>query len=126
MIFASFAFAHDVATLEVPVPDDFPAIARDVLGVAVALDPSVAGNAGLFGEPALVPSFAPRNVKRLVKRLDRDLAALREVPWRSWDVDDQIDVRVVYALAETLRHQLTVERMYERRPAQWLEPVANQ
>ncbi len=117
MLAALAAAADRLDTLEIPVPEPFPEVASDVLAVAVAMDPSFAGNAGLFDQPASVPSFGPRAVKKLTRRLDADLEAMRALPWRDWPVDAQIDFRMVYALAETLRHGLQVERLYERRPA---------
>jgi hypothetical protein len=114
-----------VASLDIPVADPFPDVARDVLEVAFTLDPSLAAGSGI-APPVAVPSYQPKAVRKLVKRLDRDLDALRAMPWRSWDVDDQIDFRYLYAIAETQRQMLTVERLYEHRPAQWLEPVANE
>src|SRR6478672_11235533 len=59
-------------------------------------------------------------------RLDRDLATMRGLPWRSWSVDQQIDFRWVYANAETAHHQLVDERTFVHRPAAWLESLSNQ
>jgi hypothetical protein len=100
-------------------------VARDVVDVVFALDPSVAANAGLFDDAVRAPSYSPEAVHELVKRLDRDLRALRKMPWRSWPIDQQIDFRWIYAQAETARHQLVNERLFTHRPASWLEPLAN-
>ena len=113
-------------TLPIPGPTKFQKVAKDVLDVAWTMDPSGAANAGLFDDAIAVPSYSPKSVAALTARLDRDLATMRSLDWRSWDEAAQIDFRWVYATAETLRRQLVTERMYERRPAQWLEPVAGQ
>lgn len=114
-----------VDNLAIPGPGRFVKVARDVVDIAFTLDPSLAASAGLFEDAARVPSFAPAQVDALVTRLDRDLAALSAMKTERWPVDTRIDHRWVSAYAETLRHQLTVERPYTHRPAQWLEPVAN-
>ncbi len=114
-----------LATLAIPGDPAFVRVARDVLDVVFAIDPSVAANGGLFDDAVRVPSYAPAAVQALVARLDRDLAAMRAMPWRSWGIDAQIDLRWVFASAETARHQLTVERAQVHRPAAWLEPLAN-
>jgi hypothetical protein len=114
-----------LATLPIPGPAQFQDVAKDVLGVAWAMDPSAAAGAGLFDDAIAVPSYSPKSVKALTVRLDRDMAALRGLDWRSWGEAEQIDFRWIYATAETLRRQLTTERMFEHRPAQWLEAVAN-
>lgn len=114
-----------IDTLPVPGPAPLVDVARDVVDVAVAIDPSLAAGSGLFEDGLRVPSYSRKSVRKLVKRIDRDLGALRALPWDQLTVDEQIDARWLYAVAETAKHQLTVERMYVRRPAQWLEPVAN-
>jgi hypothetical protein len=106
-------------------PASFTVVARDVTDAAFAVDPSLAANAGLFDDAVRVPSLSPSAVEALSGRLRKDLRKLRALPWRRWDVDTQVDVRWIYAVAETLDHALVVERLYERRPGQWLEPVAN-
>ena len=112
--------------LELHGDPTFVAAARDVIAVVIAIDPSVAANAGLFGDATGVASFAPATIAALVARLDRDLAALRALPWRTWSVDLQIDFRWIYANAETARQVLAGERMFVHRPAAWLESLANQ
>lgn len=114
-----------VATLELPGPPRFAKLARDVTAVVVAVDPSVAANAGLFEDAARVPSFSAEAVAALVARLDADLAALDRLPSDRWPVDSRIDLRWIEAQAELTRHALVVDRMHERRPGQWLEPVSN-
>ncbi len=114
-----------IATLPIPGPQAFVGVARDVVDVAASVDPSLASSAGLFQDSVRVPSYSEANLEALTARLDRDLSALRSMPWRSWAVDVQIDLRWTFAVALTLRRQLQVERLYERRPAQWLEPIAN-
>jgi hypothetical protein len=114
-----------LATLALPGDTAFVKVARDVIDVVFAIDPSVAANAGLFDDAVRVPSYDPAGVKRLVTRLDTDIAAMRAMPWRTWSVDAQIDFRWIYANAETARRQLLDERLYQRRPAAWLEPLAN-
>ena len=114
-----------IDTLPVPGPDALAEVARDVVAVAVAIDPSLAAGNGLFDDALRVPSWSPKSVKKLVKRADRALVDLRALPWAELTIDEQIDARWLYAVAETAKHQLLVERLYARRPAQWLEPVAN-
>lgn len=114
-----------LATLALPGDMAFVKVTRDVIGVVFAIDPSAAANAGLFDDAVQVPSYDPAGVKRLVARLDTDIAAMRAMPWRTWSVDAQIDFRWIYANAETARRQLLDERLYQRRPAAWLEPLAN-
>ncbi len=114
-----------LAKLAIPGDAAFVEVARDVVDVVFAIDPSIAANAGLFDDAVRVPSYSAASVKRLVARLDQDLAALRAMDWRSWSVDAQIDFRWIYANAETARRQLVDERLYVHRPAAWLEPLAN-
>lgn len=111
--------------LDLPGPPAFQAATRDVLDIVYTLDPSYAAGAGLFEESVRVPSFTPARTAAFVTRLDHDLDVLRGLPWATLDVDTQIDVRLVYAAAETARHQLVDERMWTHRPGQWLEPFAN-
>jgi hypothetical protein len=122
---AHVAVTPRLADLALPGDAAFVTVARDVIDVVFAIDPSIAANAGLFDDAVRVPSFSPASVQRLVARLDEDLAAMRAMPWRTWSVDGQIDFRWIYANAETARRQLLDERMYEHRPAAWLEPLAN-
>jgi uncharacterized protein (DUF885 family) len=117
--------AATLETLAIPGEVGFVTVAKDILDLRFALDPSVAAGAGLFEDAARVPSFDPETVAALGGRLDADLAALRAMPWRSWSVDRQIDWRWVYALAEDARLQLRDEMLYLHRPAAWLEPLAN-
>lgn len=121
----SVAPSPTLQTLEIPGDPRFAAIAKDVLDIRFALDPSVAAGAGLFDEAARVPSFDPARVAALTGRIDDDLGALRAMPWRSWAIDRQVDWRWVYALAEDARLQIADERLYLHRPASWLEPLAN-
>lgn len=114
-----------IATLAVPGKPRFVRVARDVVDVVASLDPSLAAGSGLFVDGQRLPSYTPERVAALTTRLDADLATLRKLPWRRWSVDEQIDVRWIYASAELARRQLQDERLYERRPAQWLEPFGN-
>jgi uncharacterized protein (DUF885 family) len=113
-----------IETLPIPGPAKFQKVAKDVLDVAWTMDPSGAANAGLMDDAIAVPSYSPKSIQGLTARLDRDLATLRSLDWQSWSKAEQIDFRWIYATAETLRHQLSTERWFEHRPAQWLEPVA--
>lgn len=117
--------APRVATLAIPGPRPLVRVARDVVDVAFQVDPSLASGAGLFEDAVRVPSYSPTAVAALTERLDRDLAELRAMPLDAWTIDQRIDARYVGAVAENVRRQLQVERLYERRPAQWLEPVGN-
>lgn len=113
---------------ELPIPGDpaFVEVARDVLATVIAIDPSVAASAGLFDDATGVASFAPAALAMRTAHLDRDLAALRALPWRTWPVDEQIDFRWIFATAETARRQLVDEQMFVHRPAAWLESLSNQ
>ncbi|MGA9116400.1 MAG: DUF885 family protein [Bacteroidota bacterium] len=112
-------------TITIPGEPHFVAIAKDIVDVRFALDPSIAGAGGLFDDAGRVPSFDPAAVAALTARLDADLAELRAMPWRDWSVDRRIDWRWVYAIAQDARLQLTEEKLYLHRPASWLEPLAN-
>jgi hypothetical protein len=112
-------------SLVIPGDAHFAAVARDVLGVRFALDPSLAAGDGLFEDAAQAPSFDPDTVSKQVARLDAAMAALRTMDWRTWSVDRQIDWRWTYAIAEDARLQLVEEKLYAHRPASWLEPLAN-
>ncbi len=125
LLAAAPSAAPRLATLSIPGDARFVAVARDVMDVAFSIDPSVAANAGLFEDAVRVPSYAPLAVDGLVARLEADLKQLRAMRWREWPVDRQIDFRWVYANAQTARRQLLDERLFERRPAAWLEPYAN-
>jgi hypothetical protein len=114
-----------LATLRFPGTPRFVAVAKDVVALRFAIDPSVAANAGLFDDACLAPSFAPDTIVARLARLDRDLAALRAMPWRTWSVDRQVDWRWIVASAEDARLQLADERLFVHRPAAWLEPLAN-
>jgi hypothetical protein len=117
--------APTLRSLTIPGSPAFVALAKDVLDARFALDPSMASGDGLFDDAGRAPSFSTASVTALIGRLDADLAGLRALPWRSWDVDGQIDWRWVYASAEDARRALAVERLYEHRPASWLEPLSN-
>ncbi len=114
-----------LASLAFPGTPEFVAVAKDVVALRFEVDPSLAANAGLFDDGARVPSFAPDTVAARVARIDRELAALRAMPWRSWPVDRQVDWRWIVACAEDARLQLSDERLFVHRPAAWLEPLAN-
>jgi len=122
---AAAAPTMTVARLPIPGTPAFARAAKDVIAVKIALDPSTASGAGLFDDSALAPSFAPKTVKALHRRLRRDMGALRLMPWRSWPVDQQIDFRWIYASAAEADHELMSEKLYLHRPAAWLEPLAN-
>lgn len=114
-----------VARLLIEGPADYVRVVKDVLDANDGADPSSASGNGLFEDSARVPSFSPAAVAALHARLDADMAAMRAMPWRSWDVDRQIDFRWVYATARELDHRVSVEKLYAHRPSSWLEPVAN-
>jgi len=119
------AAAPTLQDLVIPGESHFVAVAKDVIGVRFALDPGLPAGNGLFDDVAGVPSFDPGTVSATVARLDADLAALRAMHWRAWEVDRQIDWRWVYAVAEDARLQLVEEKLFLHRPASWLEPLAN-
>ena len=121
----AFAAEPQVATLPIPGHSAFVGVARDILHVRYAMDASQASQAGLADDSTHVPSYSPQSVAAYSKRLRADMAALRALPWRGYSVDEQIDVRFMYALAQDDLRQLTVEKLYVHRPSQWLESVAN-
>lgn len=111
----------------IPIPGDprFVALAREVLALQAAVTPDFAAQSGLIDDAMAVPSFAPERVAAHAARLRAAMAGLAALPWRDWDVDRQIDWRWTYANAERLLHELTVERLFQHRPAAWLEPLGN-
>lgn len=114
-----------LAELPIPGSPAFVKIARDVLDARVELAPNLAADAGLFDDAARVPSWSPATVRRLERQLRADLDALRALPREGLTVDEQIDRRWVAANAEEALQRLSVERLYEHRCAEWLEPLAN-
>jgi hypothetical protein len=122
---AAAAAPMTVARLPIPGTPEFVAVAKDVLDVTFAMDPSQASGDGLFEDCARVPSYSAAAVVALHERLTRDGESMRKMPWRSWPVDEQIDFRWIYATAQALDHRLLSEKMYLHRPGAWLEPVAN-
>jgi len=118
------AAAATLATLPIPGDRRLVVLARDIIDVRIALAPNLAAEAGLVEDAVRVPSFAPAAVDGLVARLDADLEGLRALPWDHLSVDEQIDLRWLQANAEQARQELVVERRWEHRPAQWLEPVS--
>lgn len=122
---AAPAAAPTLRTVRFVGPPAFTAVARDVTDAVFSLDPSIASGSGLFDDALRVPSYTPAATAKLHRRITDDLAKLRRLPWRTWDVDTQIDVRWIYAQAELVDRVATVEKLYERRPGQWLEPTAN-
>jgi uncharacterized protein (DUF885 family) len=117
--------APRLGTLPLPGTPEFVSVARDVIDVEFSIDPSQASGAGLFDDARRVPGYAASHVAELASRLDDDMRKMRAMPWRSWEVDRQIDFRWIYACAETAQRALTVEHVERHRSAQWLEPLAN-
>lgn len=114
-----------IATIAIPGDKRLVRIARDIIAAKVALNPDLAASIGLFDDAVVVPSYTPKAVARQDKRFAKDLAALDALPWRTWDIDQQIDVRWLKANAEDARHRLTVERLWTHRYGEYLEPTAN-
>lgn len=114
-----------VSEVEISDRRRFERVARDALAIRIELSPDVAASAGLFDEAGRVPSFAPAHVAALVKRIEADLDALAGLKTRGWSMDEQIDLRWTYAQLLEARRRLVVERAWEHRPAEWLEPVTN-
>ncbi|MCC6652086.1 MAG: hypothetical protein IT348_13120, partial [Candidatus Eisenbacteria bacterium] len=121
----AYAPGATLASLRFPGTPAFVSVAKDVIALRFAIDPSGAANTGLFEDGCRIPSFAPDTLAARIARLDRHLAALRAMPWRSWSVDRQVDWRWIVASADEARLQLADERLFAHRPAAWLEPVAN-
>ena len=114
-----------VAELSTGAHADLARVARDTIAIRVALSPDVAASAGLFDDGVAVPSFAPAQVASLVARIEADLDEILAMHTEKWTVDEQIDVRWSYAQLLEARRRLLVERAWEHRPAEWLEPVSN-
>jgi len=114
-----------IANIAIPGHPAFVAIAREVLLIQTEVTADFAAQSGLVDDAMRVPSFAPKQVAALTQRLRSAMARLRKLPWRQWSVDEQIDVRWIYANAERLDRELNVERLYLHRPAAWLETLAN-
>ncbi len=126
---ASFAAqppaAPRIANIAIPGHAQFVALAREVLLIQATVTPDFASQSGLVDDAIRVPSFAPQHVKALTQRLHKAMAGLRALPWRTWSVDEQIDVRWVFTNAERLDRELNVERLQTHRPGAWLETLAN-
>jgi len=123
---ADAAPAHPkIASIAIPGHPRFVAIARDVLLVQTDYTPDFSSQSGLVDDAIRVPSFTPKHLAELTRRIRSDMAKLRALPWRSWNVDEQIDVRWVYANAERIDRELNVEQLFRHRPGAWLETVAN-
>ena len=123
---AAFAApAPAIATIPIPGDARFVAIARDVLLVQTAVTPDFASQSGLVDDAIRVPSFTPERRASLTRRLRDDMSRLRALPWRKWSVDEQIDVRWVYANAQRIDRELDVEQLFRHRPGAWLESLAN-
>jgi hypothetical protein len=114
-----------LATLPIPGHPAFVAIARDLLLAQAAYTPEFASQSGLVDDARRVPSYSPAHVAALTRRVRADLAALRALPWRTWPVDEQIDVRWMAANAQRIDRELNVEKQYLHRPGAWLEGMAN-
>jgi hypothetical protein len=117
--------APRIASISIPGQPQFVKIAREVLLIQTEIAPDFASQSGLIDDAIRVPSFKPEHLDRLSRRLLVAMDGLRALPWRSWSVDQQIDVRWVYANAERMHRELSVEQLYRHRPAAWLEPLAN-
>jgi hypothetical protein len=117
--------APRIATLNIPGDPRFVAIARDVLLVQTDYMPDFSSQSGLIDDAIRVPSYAPEHLAELSHRIRADLAKLRALPWRHWSVDQQIDVRWIFANAERIDRELNVEQLYRHRPGAWLETAAN-
>ena len=114
-----------VADLEIPGDPRLVRIARQVILARIALNPDLAASVGLFEDAIAVPSYTAEAVAERDARLLRCLRNLARLPWRTWDIDQQIDARWLQANAEEARHRLTVEQAWKHRYGEYLEPVAN-
>ncbi len=125
--FAAALSASGITVENLPIdgPPDYVRVVKDVLDAVNAVDPSNASGNGLVDDSARVPSFAPEAVATLHARLVADMEAMRKMPWRTWDVDRQIDFRYIFSIAHRLDRRIEVEKLYTHRPASWLVPVAN-
>lgn len=125
MTLPASASAQTLASLEFPGTPEFVAAAKSIAEVRIALKPGDAAGAGLYDDSAAVPSFAPKTVSAHLAKVRAALSALRMLDWRSWDVDRQIDFRWVYLQGEALERMLGVDKRWEHRAAEWLEPVSD-
>lgn len=115
----------DLSTISIAGPPRLRRIARDVLDIRMEMSPDLAAAAGLYEDAARVPSFAPEHVSELIGRLEADLRAMQRLRADGWSLDERTDLRWIYAVALEGRRRLAVEKTWQRRPAEWLEPVAN-
>lgn len=116
--------APTLATLDFPVDPAIAAAAEGLLDVAFTLAPYMAADAGLSDDAIRVPSYTDEARGELLARILLHEQALQALDWDALSVDEQIDVRWLLANAATMEHQLQVERRWEHRPSEWLEPVA--
>ena len=113
-----------LATIDFPVDPAIADAARGLLDVSFALQPWMAADAGLSDDAIRVPSYTEEARGELLARIVLHEQALGALDWDALSIDEQIDVRWLLANAALLRHQLQVERRWEHRPSEWLEPVA--
>lgn len=99
--------------------------AREMWSIRAAISPELPASAGLFEDADRLPSYAPAAVDALVARIDASLRSLASVDTKGWSVDEQIDLRWTWTWLLEARRRLVVERMWEHRPGEWLEPTSN-
>ncbi len=121
----AYGRAPALDTLQLAERPRLDAYVREAMEVRFALNPDLAAAAGLMEDAVRVPSYAPASVDRLVARIEADLRAMSRLPWRRWSIEEQINLRWSWTQLLESRRRLVAERMWERRPGEWLEPVAN-
>jgi uncharacterized protein (DUF885 family) len=114
-----------LAGLEFPGDARIAPIAKRVIDARFALHPSAAADAGLMADAIRVPSYTDAALAPLITQLEADIAALKALPFADLSVDEQIDVRWLVANAQLTLHEAQVEKRWQHRPSEWLEPVAN-
>lgn len=108
---------------------DFPgdpavvALAREVLVLVLEVHPALAADAGLLGDGLRLPTWSEAAVQARLSRARDLLSRVDAVDEMALAVDDRIDLILLRSALKTLVHQLSVERRWTHRPAEWLEPL---
>jgi len=114
-----------LASLDFPGDPILAAAARDTLALLLVLHPERAADAGLLADGLHLPSFSPDALADHLSALDTLAERLAEFDENSLSTADHIDLLLLRTEVATARHQLTIERRFTHRPAEWLEPVSS-
>jgi Bacterial protein of unknown function (DUF885) len=117
--------ATRLADLNLPGDPKLTAVGRDVVALRIDFAPSLAADAGLLDDALRVPCYTDACVADGLQRGDALAARLSALDWRTLSKHDQVNLRWMQVQLAELDHRLRVEQAWRRRPAEWLEPVAN-